>query len=260
LVRGILSPKYFFARDEYIPNTHIIAPREKCAMTTNKKLILAALGLGMAVPVVYFGMQAVAAPFCPGYSFLSRDASTLGSAESNAPAVFNVGCLLLGIMALLASWGFFQAFRLLGASRWFGGLVALAVALFGIGSINAGLFPLPDERHMSGVGAVLGTISFTLVFLLPIAMWKLPEARAIKRYFILNIVVVVGLLPIVSGLIQRFLMMAHTEWPSYQNFLNNDQGLLQRIAAATVVFPIGVSAWFLRRRVKGMGRDEQVRK
>ena len=128
-------------------------------MTMEKKLSLSALALGMAVPILYFGIQIAAAPFYPGYSFLSRDASSLGSDRSSFPAIFNVGSLILGLLSMIASWGFFSSFRRLGLSPLFGLLASLAVAAFGLGSINAFLFPLPDPRHTSGVLAMLGGFS-----------------------------------------------------------------------------------------------------
>ena len=45
-------------------------------------LATAALWTGVLIPLLYFGNQFVAATFYPGYSFLSQDASTLGSADS----------------------------------------------------------------------------------------------------------------------------------------------------------------------------------
>jgi hypothetical membrane protein len=221
-------------------------------MAMAKKLTLSALVLGAAVPILYFGIQIAAAPFYPGYSFLSRDASSLGSDRSSFPAIFNVGSLILGLLSLIASWGFFSSFRRLGLSPLFGLLVSLAVVAFGLGSINAFLFPLPDPRHTSSVLATLGGFFFLLPFLLPISIWRLPDARAIKIYCAANIVAIVGLVPIMSGLVQRWSMMAHVEMPRFQNFLNNYQGLLQRIAAAVVIVPIGVTALFLARRIRDL--------
>jgi len=221
-------------------------------MPMEKKLTLSALALGAAVPILYFGIQIVAAPFFPGYSFLSRDASSLGSDRSSFPAIFNVGSLILGLFSLIVSWGFFSSFRHLGLSPLFGLLASLAVAAFGLGSINAFLFPLPDPRHTSGVLAVLGGFFLSFPFLLPIALWRLPGARAIKIYFAANIAAVVGLIPIMSGLVQRWSVMAHVEMPRFQTFLNNYQGLLQRIAAVVVIVPIGVSSIFLARRIRDL--------
>jgi hypothetical protein len=221
-------------------------------MTMEKKLSLLALALGMAIPILYFGIQIAAAPFYPGYSFLSRDASSLGSDRSSFPAIFNVGSLILGFLGLIASWGFFSTLRRLGLSPLFGLLASLAVAAFGLGSINAFLFPLPDPRHTSGVLAALGGFFMSLPFLLPIALWKLPDARAIKIYFAANIAAIVGLIPIIGGLVQRWSVMAHVEMPRFQNFLNNYQGLLQRIAAVVLIVPIGVSALFLASRIRDL--------
>src|SRR5262245_50004549 len=112
-------------------------------MIVAKKFTLLALYLGMAIPILYFGIQIAAAPFYPGYGFLSRDASSLGSDLSNFPAIFNFGSLMVGLLGLIASWGFFSAFRRLGLSLILGTSTSLAVAAFGLGSINAFLFPLP---------------------------------------------------------------------------------------------------------------------
>jgi hypothetical membrane protein len=79
--------------------------------------IVAALGMGVAVPFLYFGIQVVASLFWPGYSFLNQDASTLGSASSRFPAIFNVGSIVVGVLTLVASLAFMRAFQLLRARR-----------------------------------------------------------------------------------------------------------------------------------------------
>jgi len=110
-----------------------------------------ALGFGVIVPVAYFGIQLVAAVFYPGYSFLNQDASTLGSVGSRCPAVFNIGAIIVGILALIATWGFMRALRLRGTNSFLVWLTVLSLTSFGLGSINAGLFPLPDPRHTEKV-------------------------------------------------------------------------------------------------------------
>src|SRR3954469_5468505 len=69
------------------------------------------LTAGLLLPVLYFGIQAAAAPFYPGYSFLNRDASTLGSEGSTAPWIFNVGTLAVGLCEVVAAWGFLRGLR-----------------------------------------------------------------------------------------------------------------------------------------------------
>jgi hypothetical protein len=206
--------------------------------------------MGVAVPFLYFGIQVAAAPFFPGYSFLARDASTLGSDGSSLPAVFNIGCLVVGLLTFVASWGFFRALRLLEVHYAIVWLTTLAMAASGLADINAFLFPLPDPRHTDSVLALAGAGTILLPFLLPLALWKLLDRGPIAGYFIANIAAIVALIPIMSGLIQRFSIMAGVDMPRYQTFLNNCQGLLQRIAALIAFGPIGVSAWRLRRRLR----------
>src|SRR6202049_2745869 len=123
------------------------------------------LRAGVAVPLLYFGIQVLAAPFDPGYSFLARDASTLGSAGSTNPAIFNVGSIVTGIVTLIASWGFLRAFQRLGVHPVVTWLTAFALIGSAIGSINAGIHPLPDPRHTAGILSLLGMGLFVLPLL-----------------------------------------------------------------------------------------------
>jgi hypothetical protein len=72
--------------------------------------------------------------------------------------------------------------------------------------------------------------------------------------FAANFVLLLALFPIFSGLIQRALVMTGNEWPAYQEFLNHRHGLLQRIAALTVVGPIGVGSCVLAKHADGPTR------
>lgn len=201
----------------------------------------------MAVPILYFGIQLLAAPFFPGYSFLRCDASTLGSDGSSFPLIFNVGAIIQGGVTLIAAWGFVHAFRLLGVNAILTWLTSLAVIVCGLASMNAGVFPLPDPRHTEGPLAIVGIGMLLLPVLLPAALWKLPDSRRLKVYFIVNLIAFVALIPIMSGLIQRMNIMMGVDIPGYQSFLNNCQGLLQRIVALIVIGPIGVASWALAR-------------
>jgi hypothetical membrane protein len=208
-----------------------------------------ALRLGIAVPIVYFGVQLLAAPFYPGYSFLARDASTLGSPGSSVPAIFNIGALITGVCGVVASAGFLIALRQLHVRPVVAWLTAIGVACGGLGAINAGLFPLPDHRHIDGLLAQIGLGLLLVPIVMPIAIWRLPRAEGLRRYSIVNALVLLALVPIMSGLIQRAEMAAGLEIPGYQFVLDQCQGLLQRVAAATVFVPIGVVAGFLMRRM-----------
>jgi len=220
---------------------------------TDGRLTTLALRAAVAVPLLYFGVQVIAAPFYPGYSFLARDASTLGSTGSTRPAIFNVGTLVCGIALLAAAWGFLRALRRASVAPTLAWAVALALLCGAIGTINAGLHPLPDPRHTSGVLAAAGGGLFVLPLLLPFAMRRVPSGRALRVYLVANLAVVIALAPIVSGLLQRIGMRAGVTIPGLQDFLNHDQGLLQRIAAATVFLPVGACAVALMRRTAPNG-------
>lgn len=219
------------------------------------RLARAALALGFSIPFLYFGVQLLAAPFYSGYSFLSQDASTLGSSGSSFPALFNTGALLVGLTTLLAAWGFWQALGALGVRPLFIGLTALALISSGLASLNAAIFPLPDPRHSGGP---LGLGTFFLPVLLPLTLWKFPGARSLKSYLVLNLLVFIALIPIMSGLIQMIGINTGLDLQGYQNFLNTHQGLLQRVTASVVFIPIALVAYFLRQRLR-VSLDEKMK-
>ena len=210
------------------------------------------LALGVTVPILYFGMQLAAAPFCADYSFMRRDASTLGSAECSRPWIFNGGSFLLGVIMIAASAGFWQALVRLGVRQWLAAATAITIATGGLGSINAALFPLPDPRHTGGVVALVASGLFLAPLALTAAVWRLADLRSLRAYLIANLALMAALVPILSGLIQRLAMHANVQLPRYQEFLNTSQGLLQRVAAAAVFLPIGVSAYWLWVRKSGL--------
>jgi hypothetical membrane protein len=198
---------------------------------------LAALGLGIAAPFLYYGTQLVAAPFYPGYSFLRQAASMLGSDLAVYPAIFNTGAILTGMATLIAAAGFLRTLQRLGTRPILAWLTAIALAMNGIGSIRAGLFPLPDPRHGSGP-LLIGML--VLPALLAAAVWRRKDARMIKRYLIATNLLIVAMIPIMSG-------VAGIDTHGYE-------GLFQRIATLAIFPPIGAGAYFLSQRIK-----EQIR-
>jgi hypothetical membrane protein len=195
--------------------------------------MVTALLMGMAAPLVYFGVQIIAARFYPGYSFLRNTASQLGSDSSTFPAILNVGAILTGIAILFASIAFFLMLLRLGTAPIFVWLTALVMISFGVLGIRAGLFPLPDPRHSPGL---LGFSAFLIPPLFAAVIWKRDDAKAVKVYLIVNVILLVALIPVMSG-------MAGLNTQPYQ-------GLLQRIAAMIVYLPIGVVACYLLRKFR----------
>jgi len=85
------------------------------------RLINLALWPGVLVPFAYYGIQAAAAPYFPGFSFVGTTASELGSDLSRRPAVFNAGIMAMGAATLVAAAGFFFGLRRIGADpKWRG--------------------------------------------------------------------------------------------------------------------------------------------
>src|SRR5262249_3654678 len=103
-----------------------------------------ALYTAIAVPFFYYGSQAAAAPFFPGFSFLGTTASELGTDLSRHPAIFNYGTILQGIACLIASLGFLLALGRLGVHPLLAWPTSLAVAIGGCASLLAASIPFAD--------------------------------------------------------------------------------------------------------------------
>lgn len=211
-----------------------------------QKLVRLALLCGIAIPVFYFGIQFVAAPFYPDYSFVSMDASNLGSDGSSFPTIFNWAAIAKGFAAVFVAWGFFMELRQ-HKKRRSPYIVAFGLLCMAVGMINAGVFPLPHPNHTFGILAIIGIGMLILPIALPIAVWNLIQSRSIKLYLIGNLILMVLVSIIVSGLAQRMSVWTGTEIPGLQHFLNNYSGVLQRVTAAIIFVPLAACSFVLLR-------------
>jgi hypothetical membrane protein len=202
-------------------------------------ITLATLGFGIAVPLLYYGAQLVAAPSFPDFSALGTTASELGSDRSARPWIFNAGAILTGIAALVGSIGLLRALRRLGADPIVAWLALLVVAGTGLSSIWAGTFPMPDPRHGGHPSLLMAMLA--VPFVLSFALWRLGVSRAIKAYLVATIGLLLVMLPIMMRIID-------IDMHAYG-------GLLQRIFALTVFVPIGVGAYELARRLGAVPSD-----
>jgi hypothetical membrane protein len=192
-------------------------------------LTKAALGSGIAVPFFYYGIQGIAAPFFPGFSFLSTTASELGSDRSTHPEIFNTGVILVGVATLLASVGFLRALRHLGTSPILAWFVFVTIAVTGLTSLWAGIFPLPDPRH--GGHPSLLVVMILLPFVLAVSLWTLGVSWPVKAYLAATVGLLLVMVPVMSG-------MTGLDTHAYR-------GLFQRIFALTIFLPIGVGSYIL---------------
>ena len=184
------------------------------------------------MPLLYFGAQLAAAPFFPGFSVLRHSASMLGSDLSTRPEILNTGAMLTGLATLISVIGFARALKVSGAHSAIVWLVCIALVSSGLASLWASSFPLPDRRHNPGP---LSLGMFVLPALFFIASLRMRDARGIRAYLLLNLILFVLMIPVMAGL-------TGVDRASYG-------GLLQRIGAFALFVPIGVVAWHLRGRL-----------
>ncbi|MDC0748627.1 hypothetical protein [Polyangium mundeleinium] len=172
------------------------------------------------VPIVYFGAQAVAAPYFPNYSIYTTSASALGSDLSSRPGILNTGAFLTGALASLGSIGFAASLPRLGVSKIASYLLALFLLSAGLASFWASLHPLPDPHHNPGA---LGIGLFLMPFIATWVAWRLLVPRAVRAFLLLNAVAFVACgvvmsgatsvdLSAVGGLVQK--LIAATAWVS----------------------------------------------
>src|SRR4051794_26759188 len=202
-----------------------------------EKATLWLLRFGIAVPLVYYGIQALAAPFYPGFSALGNTASELGSERA---VIFNAGIMVQGVASLAASLGFFLALRRMRINSALAALTTVALAITGVQHIWAGYFPIPDPRHG---GHLLFTVAMTLLpVLLTAALWR-QIGTGLKVYLVSTLVLLAAVLTVRSGLsgLERY----------------EYRGLLQRVFTLAIFPPIGVAAYALASRI-GQGTVAMV--
>lgn len=177
------------------------------------------------VPFLYFGAQALAAPFFPNYSPVAHSASILGSDLSRLPVVLNAGAALTGIAAIVGAAGLFVALRVARVAPWIAILAATCALSIGASALWAASFPLPDPRHSSGA---LGAGLFAAPFVTLLASRWLRHMHALRVYAVVN-VVAFGAIALVYG---RFTGID----------LQANEGLIQKLAALVMFVPLSALA------------------
>jgi len=196
-------------------------------MPGKHKLTRLMLGAAVAVPLLYFGIQLIAAPYYPGYSFSTDTASMLGTTASRHPGIFNNGAILDGIAGILGAAGLFLGLSS-AASRWLRALIAMGVFCNGVLSLKAGLFPMPDPRHASWQ-----FLLFPILFMPPLmlaATWR--TSMLLRVYLLVDTVCLLLTLP----------MLMHRMAPIWP------EGTMQRLFASVVMLPIGVVGFTVLRK------------
>lgn len=171
------------------------------------------------LPLLYFGAQFAAAAATPGYRWRRDIVSLLGANGAPAATAFNLAMVGSGLAAMAAAVWLAAACE----RRWPLAGLAAAVALVGGGNIWAGVFPLPDARHLAN--PFLPAFS-ALPALAVLAAWSARLARPIMGYALLNLFAFTVLSWLRAGAVA-------------------DPGFWQRLHALTVYLPpvVVASAW-----------------
>jgi hypothetical membrane protein len=183
------------------------------------------LWAAFATPLLYFGVQLIAAPFYPGYHFTTDTASMLGTSMSRHPEIFNTGAILTGIAGLVGAFGLFLGLGGAAAS-WVRILIVIGVLSNAVMSLKAGIFPMPDPRHATWQFLLFPTLVTPLLFLG--ATWR-------------NLWLRIYLLLDVAGLLYLLPYMMHRTAPILP------EGTMQRLFALVIFVPVGVVALALLR-------------
>ena len=199
---------------------------------TRARVEWATLLPGIAVPLIYYGIQAAAAPAFPGFSFVGTTASELGSDLSLRANWFNVGIMVQGVATLVAAVGFLMALLRLRVHPALAVPTAAAVAMSGVQTLWAGFFPMPDPRHGGHPAFIIGMLLLPL--LLTACIWSISRSGALRAYFLLTLLLLAVMFPVMAGL-------TGIDTQAYR-------GLVQRIFTLTIFPPIGVAAAVLARR------------
>ena len=187
---------------------------------------------GVAVSVLYYGLQVSAAPAYPGFSFIGTTASELGSDLSPRAGLFNAGIMVQGACTLLAAAGYWLALRATGVNGLVAALTASAVVMNGVQTVWAGFYPMPDPRH--GGHPVFIAAMILLPVLLTLSLWRGGSA-ALRVYLVLTIFLLAAMVPIMSG-------MAGVDTRAYR-------GLVQRVFTLAIFPPISAGSLVLMHRL-----------
>lgn len=195
-------------------------------MPENRLSTTLMLVAALVMPLLYFGVQLIAAPSYPGYHFATDTASMLGTSASHHPEIFNTGAILTGIAGLAGAFGLFWGLD--GAALWIRVLIAIGVLSNGVLALKAGLFPMPDPRHATWQFLLIPILITPLLLL--IATWR--AFSWLRIFLLLNVICLLFMVP----------FMMHRLAPILP------EGAMQRLFALVTFAPIGLVAVALLRK------------
>ncbi len=199
-----------------------------------QKLTAVRIGLVAAilVPVVYYGAQAMAIPFYPGYNILTENTNLLGSEFADHPLIMNGGLFLAGIAAFAAAFGIHVALRALGARLILTWLTTLTLLSLAFQTLWVSFTHMPHPRALP---LVVGATMLLLPVLMPVTFLWVRNAVGIKFYLFLNLLANAVMILFLGNLLYYDRMRYF--------------GLLEHCFLLTLYAPVGVVGAFLLRRL-----------
>ena len=196
---------------------------------------LALLRMGVLAPLLTLVTFLAAVAAYPGFNHATQYLSELGGATARAPAIFNVGVFVAGVMAGLTGLGFALALTALTRAWITAGLTAIAFIVAGVGLAGSTFYPWPDPRHMIislGLGIQIAPL---------LLLWGLRERKDLPRlkFFLVAVFVAMAVLT---------LFTKHLVLPGTVNDAN--VGLWERAYAVVLIGWAGVVALILERRLR----------
>lgn len=187
------------------------------------------LGCGVLASALYFATLIGASLSWPGYSHVTQYASELGGSEAPHPALFNLGILATGGLAVLGGLGLVAHFAARGRPAS-GALTGAALAAWGVGMLLGGLYPMPDPRH-HGFGLVFGAVLLPVLLMLALRGRAGALAFAMLLVWLASMIAILAVMFGLGGLVT-----------------SANVGLWQRALALAMIPGIGVSCLLLARR------------
>lgn len=147
-------------------------------------------------PIFYYLGLIGGALLYPDYSHVTQYASELGSPNAPYPAFFNLNAIACGLSAIIGAVGLGPILSSLSGKRGWAYAAAVALGLWGIAVVMAGLFPMPNELHGAYGLGMAGQLTPLFAWL---ALRRVEGVEGLKIFLLAIFVVSLAFFAIMMG-------------------------------------------------------------